>query len=156
LPSWINPAPRNWGTTERGKLSADNWRTLCTIHLPVTLIRLWHSGTEQVKNLLRNFMDLASAVRLAHMKTTSPKQIAMYDAYMKQYLQGIMELFPDQPLRPSHHMAMHISDCMERFGPTHAQNGGWFERYILFFHSLNTNLHRGALCPELAKFVAKF
>ncbi|KAJ3501861.1 hypothetical protein NLJ89_g9152 [Agrocybe chaxingu] len=26
LPTWITPAPRNWGTMQHGKLSADNWR----------------------------------------------------------------------------------------------------------------------------------
>jgi hypothetical protein len=36
LPSWISPVPHNWGTKKRGKLSADNWRVICTIHLPIT------------------------------------------------------------------------------------------------------------------------
>jgi hypothetical protein len=65
LPSWISPAPHNWGTPTRGKLSADNWRVVCTIHLPITLIWLWRDETGRKRQLLENFMDLVTAVRLA-------------------------------------------------------------------------------------------
>jgi len=41
LPTWIHPALPNWGTAERGKLSTDQWRLVCTVHLPIMLIRLW-------------------------------------------------------------------------------------------------------------------
>lgn len=44
LPAWVNRAPAAFGTTQHGKLSADQWRTVGTINLPVTLIRTW--GTE--------------------------------------------------------------------------------------------------------------
>lgn len=40
LPSWVSEASYNWGTMEQGKLSTDNWRVICTVHLPITLIRL--------------------------------------------------------------------------------------------------------------------
>jgi len=41
LPTWIHPAPPNWGMVEWGKLSADQWRLVSTVHLPITRIRLW-------------------------------------------------------------------------------------------------------------------
>jgi hypothetical protein len=44
LPSWVTDVPHNWGTATRGKLSANNWRVICTMHLPITLIRLWGSN----------------------------------------------------------------------------------------------------------------
>ena len=41
LPSWLNAAPAAFGTTQHGKLSADQWRTVGTLNLPITLIRRW-------------------------------------------------------------------------------------------------------------------
>ncbi|TFK59971.1 hypothetical protein BDN72DRAFT_864716 [Pluteus cervinus] len=41
-PSWIDPVPHDWNTARRGKLSANHWRVIATVHLPITLIRLWH------------------------------------------------------------------------------------------------------------------
>lgn len=41
FPLGVSKAPLNWGTPSRGKLKADEWRVLNTIHLPITLIRLW-------------------------------------------------------------------------------------------------------------------
>ena len=41
LPSWLNAAPAAFGTTQHGKLSADQWRTVGTLNLPITLIRTW-------------------------------------------------------------------------------------------------------------------
>ena len=40
LPTWLTTAPHNWGTKEREKLSANKWRIICHIHLPITLIQL--------------------------------------------------------------------------------------------------------------------
>lgn len=41
FPLGVSKAPLTWGTPSRGKLKADEWRVLNTIHLPITLIRLW-------------------------------------------------------------------------------------------------------------------
>lgn len=93
LPSWVGPVPHNWGTAERGKLSADNWRVICTIHLPVTLIRLWGHETGRKKEILRNFMDLVTAVRIANMRVASPSQVAAYNVAITRYIAGLRELF---------------------------------------------------------------
>lgn len=143
LPSWISPAPPNWGTTQRGKLSADNWRVICTIHLPITLIQLWSQGSDRMKDILSHFMDLISAVRIANMRITSPAQITAYDHYMGNYIRRIKELYPDQTLKPTHHTALHISDMLGLFGPSHSHSGPHYERYINFLHRINTNLKIG-------------
>jgi hypothetical protein len=69
LPSWVTDVPHNWGTTVRGKLSANNWRVICTVHLPITLIRLWggDDAPEDRKDKLQNFMDLVRAVQIANL-----------------------------------------------------------------------------------------
>ena len=40
LPTWCTPAPTKIGDGDHGKISADGWRTFCSIHLVVTLGRL--------------------------------------------------------------------------------------------------------------------
>ncbi|KAJ2913364.1 hypothetical protein MD484_g7039, partial [Candolleomyces efflorescens] len=143
LPSWITPAPHDWGTSRRGKLSADNWRIICCIHLPITLIRLFGSSDGRPQALLANFMDLVSAVRLAAMRQSSPEQIQMYTEKIIKYTKGTLELFPDYSILPSHHAALHIGDMLTRFGPKHAHDSPHYERYINFFHHMNTNNHVG-------------
>jgi hypothetical protein len=139
LPSWVSPAPPNWGTRERGKLSADNWQVISTIHLPITLIRLWREETGRKQALLENFMDLVSAVRIANMRVSSPNQIDSYNKLMLRYLTGVKTLFPNYSLRPTHHAALHLGDFMQLFGPNHPRTSMYYERYINFLHRLNTN-----------------
>lgn len=139
LPSWISPAPHNWGTKTRGKLSADNWRVVCTIHLPITLIWLWRGETERKKQLLENFMELVTAVRIANMRVSSPSQADAYDRHIFLYVRALPSLFPHHPLRPIHHAALHVGDGIRRFGPIHAHNASHYERHISFLHQININ-----------------
>ncbi|KII89487.1 hypothetical protein PLICRDRAFT_108974 [Plicaturopsis crispa FD-325 SS-3] len=139
LPSWVASAPQDWGTATRGKLSADQWRVICTIHLPITLIRLWGNDTGRRHELLRNFMDLVSAVRIANMRVTSRTQIDAYNHYIFRYVAGITRLYPDQQLKTTHHEALHLGDTTELFGPVHSHSAPFYERYIHVLQRLNTN-----------------
>ena len=139
LPTWVSAAPSNWGTAERGKLSADQWRVVCTIHLPITLIRLWETKTGRQKKMLDHFMDLVSAVRIANMRISSRNQIKAYSQLILRYATDHSTLFPDMSLKPVLHAALHIGDMLDRFGPLHAISAPFYERYINFFHRLNTN-----------------
>jgi len=143
LLSWISPAPRNWGTTQMGKLSADNWRVICTIHLPTSLIWLWRNDTGRKQALLANLMDLVTAVRLANMRICSSEVIEDYNRTMARYIQGLLDLFPHENLKPNHHAALHIGDVMERFGPGHSHGSAYYERHIALFHRINTNRQLG-------------
>ncbi|KAJ2921684.1 hypothetical protein H1R20_g15414, partial [Candolleomyces eurysporus] len=143
LPSWVTPAPRDWGTVRRGKLSADSWRIICCIHLPITLIRLFGASDGRPRALLDNFMDLVTAVRIATMRLSSMAHAEMYKACILKYTKGTLELFPDYNVLPSHHAALHIGDMLIRFGPKHAHDSPHYERYINFFHHMNTNNHIG-------------
>lgn len=139
LPSWVTPAPADWGTARRGKLSANNWRIICCVHLPITLIRLFGRDSGRRKRILDNFMDLVRAVRTATTSTISPKQIETYRTLMQHYSEGVKDLFPEHEVLPSHHAAMHIGDVLEKFGPKHAHDSPHYERYISFFHNMNNN-----------------
>ena len=139
LPSWVTRVPHNWGTRTRGKLSADQWRTVCTIHLPVTLIRLWHREGGRKHELLGNFMDLVNAVRIANMRSSSNEQIEAYRRYIQRYAQCVPLLFPDVTIKPTLHAALHIGDMLELYGPLHAISAPFYERYINFLHQIKIN-----------------
>lgn len=145
LPSWVSPAPPNWGTAKRGKLSADQWRVICTVHLPITLIRLWGLGSDREKDLLVHFMDLVNAVRIANLRVSSQTQVEAYNFHILRYVSNIERYYPDTHLLPTHHVALHIGDGIELFGPVHARSTPFFERYINFLHRVNTNQKLG-LC----------
>lgn len=43
LPSWLRAGPREVGSAHSGKLSADQWRTTCTVYLVIILGKFWES-----------------------------------------------------------------------------------------------------------------
>ena len=139
LPTWITPPPPDWGTTRRGKLSADHWRVISTIHLPITLIRLWHNGSLRKKEILQHFMDLVTAVRIANMRIISLGHVQAYNFHMTRYVENIRALYPDEHLKPTHHAALHIGDMLGLFGPNHSHSSPYYERYINLLHHINTN-----------------
>jgi hypothetical protein len=129
LPSWISPAPRNWGTATRGKLTADQWKVVSTVHLPITLIRLWGSKEGRYLLMLQNFMDLTTAVQLANQRVITNQHIHDYERLMWRYLSGLKVLYKDTPLQPIHHVSLHAGEFLNLFGPTHSVRTPGFERF---------------------------
>lgn len=140
LPSWLERPPSTIGDAGGGKLKADHWRTLCTVVMPITLVRLWGSGNPlpvQVE-ALSNFMHLVAAVDLATRRSMSADRADRFDAHMEAYLQGLRSIY-DADLVPNHHLSLHLRECLLLFGPTH---GWWafpFERYNGLLQRLRTN-----------------
>lgn len=97
LPSWISPMPHNWGTAARGKLSADQWRIVGTIHLPIMLIWLWVNETAQKQDLLNSFMNLVSTVCIVNMCISSPNQSQAYKDHVFCYVGGLKTLYLPRP-----------------------------------------------------------
>ena len=95
LPSWMSLAPPNWGTAARGKLTADQWMVVCTVHLPISLIRIWGNLRDRRFSLLCNFMDLTSSVQLADQRTINEKIIRDSEMLMSRYLNSMKMLFKD-------------------------------------------------------------
>ncbi|PPQ71535.1 hypothetical protein CVT26_010395 [Gymnopilus dilepis] len=145
LPTWLTSPPADWGTTRRGKLSADHWRVICTVHLPITLIRLWHDASPRKQQILQHFMQLVNAVHIGNMRVVSAEHIAAYDFYMTKYIKDIKTLYPDQHLKPTHHAALHIGDMLGLFGPSHSHSSPYYERHINLLHHINTNSKIGEL-----------
>ncbi len=140
MPSWLEKPPSNIGDASHGKLKADHWRTLGTVSMVITLVRLWghaHASREETE-ALENFMHLIAAVDLATRRSMSPERANAYDSHMEAYLQGLRNLY-DAQLVPNHHLSLHLKECLLLFGPTH---GWWafpFERYNGLLQRLKTN-----------------
>ncbi len=140
LPSWVMDIPRNWGTATCGKLCANNWRVICTIHLPITLIRLWgrDDAPEDQKHKHQNFMDLVCAVQIANLRLVSKQDIKRYEHYIQRYLVGLKSLYKLVKVKPIHHTALHYSETLRSFGLAHTHGAASYERYI---HSMQTQNH---------------
>lgn len=146
LPSWLERPPANFGSLKHGKLKADQWRTVCTVNLVITLVRTWSSSSasQHDKALLENFLHLVAAVDLACRRTMTEARAAAYDEHMYKYLCGLKELF-DHELVPNHHLSLHLYSCLVLFGPVHGTWAFPFERFIGLLGHTNTN-HKSGEC----------
>jgi len=153
LPSWVNPAPAGFGTIANGKLSADQWRTVCSINLPITLIRLWSDDTQRKQAMLHNFIDLVTAVEVGSMLNTNDDLIQLYNTTMHRYLTNMKSLYPESTVKPNHHYALHLGDFLEAFGPVHSWRTFAFERYNYLLQQVNANGKIGVsfICFDLLK-----
>ena len=149
LPSWIGRAPPMLGDGRHGKLSADQWRTACTVNLVVTLVRLWglKSPSDRHYQMLDNFMDLVTACKLAMMRKTTPDRIERFQTHMRQYLKTTKELYVYTALTPNHHLSLHLPQLFENFGPPHAWVCFVFERCLRWLKFIKTSNKFGKLLP---------
>jgi hypothetical protein len=85
LPSWVSPPPQHAGTTQHGKLSADQYRMLFMINRPFTLDRLWAMKPPESLEyrMFAHFMDLVCATKIAMMRTMTQERVARYRFFMK-------------------------------------------------------------------------
>lgn len=145
LPSWIGRVPKNLGSSSSRSLSADQWRTACTVNLVITLIRLWAplAVDSQQHKMLDNFMDLITAVKLATRREIRDEDITNYQFYMHRYLTGVVRLYSDsgdeKKLLPYHHISLHFGRFLSNFGPTHSWRCFPFERYNRRLQQIPTN-----------------
>jgi hypothetical protein len=149
LPSWINPAPARAGHKSHGKLSADQWRTFCSINLTTTLVRLWGSQPADSRKfkMLSNFIDLVVAVELASSLVIAESDIERYDFYLRRYLEEMKELYRDVTVTPNHHDALHVSDFLRALGPSPWYRAFHVERFNYILQQINTNGHVGSFDP---------
>lgn len=147
-PSWVTSVPTTLSSSGP-KLKSDQWRTVGSLYLPVTLIRLW-SGTSPTNpnskrrhELLHLTMLLLSAIAVATSRVTSADNAKQYLTYMGAYRQELAKQFPTYKCHPNHHLAMHIPEFLAMYGPVH---GWWafpFERMIGMLQRISTNYKPG-------------
>ncbi|KZT07161.1 uncharacterized protein LAESUDRAFT_651916 [Laetiporus sulphureus 93-53] len=147
LPNWMGRAPSDLGSASAGTLSADQWRTICLVRLPITLIRLWSTdaASDRKKRLLENYLDLVIAIVHGTTRQTSPGKITIYNHYILKYVRGLRFLFPNVDLFPNNHYSLHLGSMLERFGPPQGYWAFPFERYIRLVHNVNTSQRDGEM-----------
>lgn len=143
VPSWLTLPPLSFGTTRHGKLSADHWRTLCTVNLPVTLIRTWSVQETRRIDMLRNFLNLVETVELIGLLEISEEDIVRAETLLEQYLRTAKELYKGSKIQPNQHLALHLGFFLRLFGPMHSWRSFVFERFNHFLQSLNLNMKFG-------------
>lgn len=145
LPSWLERPPHNFGSPSHGKLKADQWRTVCSVSLIITLVRLWGVTSAGIRDkaVLKNFTDMVIAVKWGTRRSISPERIAIYSSHMKSYLESLKELFGEGLIVPNHHLSLHLVECLRSFGPVHSWWTFPFERYNGMLRHLNTNSRPG-------------
>lgn len=145
LPSWMEPPPPNFGYPSHGKLKADQWRTVCSVSLIITLVRAWGtpSASDRDRALLQNFTDMVIAVTWGTRRSLTPDRITIYATHMKRYLSSLKHLFGEQLIVPNHHLSLHLIECLRSFGPVHSWWTFPFERYNGMLRQLNTNSKSG-------------
>ncbi|PPQ87388.1 hypothetical protein CVT25_008292 [Psilocybe cyanescens] len=156
-PSWLTDVPNNLGEPSHGKLKSDQWQTLGTTYLPISLIRLWdQNGDEahdscsaQHKILLSVTLSLVSVVIITSSRTVSSEKADLYLKHMQNYLAGLCDLFLLYKFLPNHHMALHLSEYICLYGPIHAWWTFPFEHLIGLLQHIPTNFQNG--CPSAIK-----
>lgn len=147
-PSWVTSVP---ATLSSGgpKLKSDQWRTVGSLHLPITLIRLWERTdaddphAQRRREILHLTMTLLSAVAVGSSRITSADNSREFLGLITDYRRELQRLFPNYEVHPNHHQAMHISEFLLMYGPVH---GWWtypFERMIGMLQRISTNYKPG-------------
>lgn len=139
----MRSVPKKFGAPSEGSLKADEWRTMCTIYIPLALISLWGENTprpsnepqlptavDKLKRLLHLSMLLVSAIRIACMYTMSLARATAYRACLGEFLTLLPDILPNASFRDNDHMAMHIYDFLLLFGPIRSWWCFPFERLI--------------------------
>ena len=141
-PSWMPLVPLSSGS----KLKADEWRTLGSLNLPLSLIRLWSKHPRQDRlDFLRLTMSLMSAVLLATSQVTSDEHCDRYLKFMLEYQKELWQLFPLYDCIPNQHLAFHIPEFIKLFGPVHEWWAVPFKRVIGQLQCLLTNYKKREL-----------
>ncbi|KAI0740301.1 hypothetical protein C8Q76DRAFT_609410, partial [Earliella scabrosa] len=147
-PSWVSSVPRRFGAAAVGTPKADEWRTVFTLYLPITMIFLFAYEPcldPQFTRILNHTMQLVCAVTLACKRTTTARRIARYRDYLTNYIRDLRVIFPHLQFESIHHMSFHIPDFLELFGPVHSWWCFPFERLIGQLQRLPTNHRFGEL-----------
>ena len=144
----MQPAPKDIGNISHGKLSADEWRMTATVHLVITLIRLWghHDVGVRKRQMLDNYMQLVQAVNIAGSLRISEEDIKEYESSLLSYLRGLKDMYKEATIKPNHHIAYHLSEFLRRFGPVHAWRSFAFERFNYLLQNTSTNKKTGKFC----------
>jgi hypothetical protein len=142
LPTWMARPPKNLGEKSHGKLKADNWFVLFTVHLLVALVELWGvSSDARQRQLLGNFANLVTCTNIVCSFSVTDAQADEYTTCYVRYRQTLRSLFPGMRSVPNLHYAMHNGPQMKFWGPLMAVSEFAYEQHNGTLQKIKTNGH---------------
>lgn len=118
LPIWVARPPTNLGEAKHGKLKAQEYLTLFTVILPLVIPEIWWGNDDQTETrLLQNFHSLVACTNIVSSFSTSNAEADQFMSNYVQYRRGLTHLFPEFPIMPNHHFAMHNGQLLKFWGP---------------------------------------
>lgn len=146
-PTWISSVPRTFGEASAGTLKADEWRSFCTIYLPIALICEWGEGSThqninqgiRLRRVLDHVMLLVSAVTTVCKRVTSVEHALVYRLLLAEYIANLTSIHPHAHGLPNIHAALHIYDFLLLFGPVYSWWCFPFERLIGVLQRIPSN-----------------
>ena len=147
LPSEVQSPPRNFGSKGHGKLKADAWYVLATVSAPATFLRLCVERSEEKltlrkRQLVLHLMKLAVSLRLAASKRQTTETLELFRHCIATYVSEIPKAF-NKEIQPNHHMALHVHEYFEEFGPAPEWWAFPYERMNGRMQKLHTNFRVG-------------
>jgi hypothetical protein len=157
VPTWFQSVPSTVGDAAAGTLKAAEWRSLATLYLPLALVSIWGDGTshssQEVAQTLRKLLDhtmiLCIATQLTCSRTMTPNHNQLIRRCLSTYVEQLKTLYPRFAPRPNHHMAQHIPDFLDDFGPVHSWWCFPFENLIGVLQRLPHNHKSGEYFPTI-------
>jgi hypothetical protein len=128
LPSGFTKISPEFGDISCGKLKADEWRSLLTVYLPLTVTKLWASSNHHRLHL-KGLLALSIIVNIICSTTITEALIKCYNNAIRIYLK-IIRAMNGCDLVTNHHMSLHLSLFMEQFGPCRTFWSFPYERLI--------------------------
>ena len=119
FPIDVGRIPNKIGSSFSG-FTADQWRTWTTIISVIVLRDLTPMDD------LKCWLLFVAACHLLLCRIISTDNIKTADAYLVQFCQHIQRLYSDYVCTPNIHLHMHLSECLQDYGPVYSF---WF-----FFH----------------------
>ncbi|KAJ3495364.1 hypothetical protein NLJ89_g10637 [Agrocybe chaxingu] len=161
-PSWLESVPYNFGMASAGTLKADEWRTMTTVYLPISLISMWGEGMAPtarnsaiLQRVLDHTMHLVCAISLACKRTMTRERREAYLAHLLIWMRSLSDIRPGAQPRPNHHLAIHIYDFLYLFGPVRSWWCFAFERLIGQLQRLPHNHKFGQLEATMLSVYSK-
>ena len=140
VPTWMSRTFVNIGSKSHGKLKMDQWRWLCTVHMPIALLFLWE-GSEDKARILVNFYRSAATFNLSLLHFPFEDVIKKFDYHIRKYREGLTVLFPKASIAPYQHIVMHLGQMLHYWGPVHSWWTFPFERLLGVLGRVPTNGH---------------
>ena len=154
-PLWLNVLSSDFadffGTKAAGSLKADKWCTFFTVFLSIALVTLWGDSTQHrtveeahhLRQVLDHTIALVSAVVISTSRYMTLCRAEAYCKYIKQYVGGLVELYPHVGPCMNHHISFHIYDFLLLFGPVRSWWCFPVERLVGVLQNLPSNHKSG-------------